>query len=301
MRIITTLTAVVGACILFFSVRVGFSPLVNVVVGENTPTLIDAPQADTSGGKNVDVRSSFDIVAASAFRREAAPRRERSSEPRKTFDLASWTQQTQGGLKDADRRLLGELYGSAASVFEWGLGESTYIAAEVGVPRYGGIDSDARWVSAARDRSPDRFRFYLGDVGPTKEWGRPQRPRLPKAFVNYQIAPLLAEERPFELYMVDGRMRLPCALVAFLHASSRGATAAERSPKVLIHDYYHEVHSRGCADCRPFFWQKHYHRIEEVANLVSHSGGMLALFQRKVDASDEDILRLWNETAFMDS
>ena len=247
---------------------------------ETTGTSVDT-------GKNADARrSSFDIMAASAFARESAPRlAPLPSIQRKTFDISSWTKKTDGGLGDADRRLLGELYGSAKSVFEWGLGESTYIAAEVGVLRYGGIDSDSKWVTNARDQSPDHFRFFLGDVGPTGAWGQPSKPRLPKSVVNYQVAPLLAEEKPFELYMVDGRWRLPCALVAFLHASAKGTTPSERSPKVLIHDYSrHESIDR-----------KIYRRIEEVAELVTHSGGMLAVFQRKMDVTDEDILRLWNE------
>ena len=38
--------------------------------------------------------------------------------------------------------MVGKICRQAQSVFEWGLGESSYIAAEVEVPRYGGIDSD---------------------------------------------------------------------------------------------------------------------------------------------------------------
>lgn len=86
---------------------------------------------------------------------------------RKKFDLSTWTDRTTGGLHDLDRIKLGEIYGRANSVFEWGLGESTRIAAHVGVKRYVGIDSDSEYVQTLRNKSPDHFRFYFADVGPT--------------------------------------------------------------------------------------------------------------------------------------
>jgi len=257
------------------------------VAEKKTATVIDTK----------DRRSSFDLAAAAAFAMESTPRLGMQLK-RKAFNVSSWTKQSGGGLLDADRILLGELYGSAESVFEWGLGESTYIAAEVGVPRYGGVDNDSLWVTNARDQSPHHFRFYLGDTGPTGAFGNPKT-KLPKAIVNYQISPLLAEERPFDVYMVDGRFRLACALIAFLHASSKGSERL--SPKVLLHDYYHETHSKNCKGCHNQKFRFIYHRIEEVADLVTHSGGMLGVFQRKTNVTDEDILRLWNEVASNES
>ena len=71
----------------------------------------------------------------------------------KEFDLDQWKERkTSGGLDDKDRKMLVKYYGSANSVFEWGLGESTYMAGYFNVPRYAGIDSDAEWVSKARDK-----------------------------------------------------------------------------------------------------------------------------------------------------
>ena len=69
----------------------------------------------------------------------------------RTFDLSAWDQQSNGGLYDEDRMMVAKYYGEANSVFEWGLGESSYIAGHLDVPRYAGVDSDATWVSAARD------------------------------------------------------------------------------------------------------------------------------------------------------
>ncbi len=68
------------------------------------------------------------------------------------FELRNWKMKTGGGLEDADRVMLGSFYGSANSVFEWGLGESSYIAGHLNVPRFAGVDSDAEWVSSAREK-----------------------------------------------------------------------------------------------------------------------------------------------------
>jgi hypothetical protein len=90
---------------------------------------------------------------------------------RKPFVLDdSWVRGT-GGLVDDDRVALGELYFNANSVFEFGLGDSTLIAAALGVPWYSGMDSDAVWVAQARTTSNmDHFRFYFGDTGQTGAW-----------------------------------------------------------------------------------------------------------------------------------
>jgi len=71
----------------------------------------------------------------------------------------SWDRGT-GGLNDADRNLLGNLYFNADSIFEYGLGESTLIAAAVNVPRYAGVDSDAKYVSETRSKV-NKFVFTL--------------------------------------------------------------------------------------------------------------------------------------------
>jgi len=69
-----------------------------------------------------------------------------------------------GGLTDSDRELLASIYFNSSSVFEFGLGESTHIAAYVGVPRYSGVDNDPVWVVKARDGAEmDHFRFSFAD------------------------------------------------------------------------------------------------------------------------------------------
>mmetsp|Transcript_20696 Transcript_20696/g.30699 ORF Transcript_20696/g.30699 Transcript_20696/m.30699 type:complete len:93 (+) Transcript_20696:625-903(+) len=69
----------------------------------------------------------------------------------------------------------------------------------------------------------------------------------------------------------------------------------------LIHDYYHDKMSQNCSECRKFRWQYPYHRIEEVADLVDHSGAMLAVFKRKRGVTDGEIKALWQEMGLGDT
>jgi hypothetical protein len=137
-------------------------------------SIIDAV---TSSAENKDELGSqashtFEQIYQLAYERavDVVPKQTKGRQP---FHLATWKNRTNGGLLDSDRQLLGRLYEEANSVLEYGLGESTRIAAHVGVPTFVGIDSDAAWVAQARDASPNHFRFHMGDIGPTREWGFP--------------------------------------------------------------------------------------------------------------------------------
>jgi hypothetical protein len=105
------------------------------------------------GGQNTVPRSSFDDLkllsgpkGISAFDAAAdalfVAALDYELPERPDFDLVNWKTRTAGGLADRDRLMLAKIYREADSMFEYGLGESTHIAAQVGVPRYSGIDSD---------------------------------------------------------------------------------------------------------------------------------------------------------------
>lgn len=98
--------------------------------------------------------SVFDQIANEVYTHDVCNKDIMSqSDATKEFDLESWRPfQTTGGLDDNDRILLAKYYGSANSVFEWGLGESSYMAGHFNVSRYAGVDSEAEWVSNARDK-----------------------------------------------------------------------------------------------------------------------------------------------------
>jgi hypothetical protein len=93
--------------------------------------------------------------------------------PRKRVNFKTFPLKSDGGLNDADRKFIEKTYYNANSVFEFGIGESTDIAAATNLPRYVGVDSSSEWVKMVRDRTPDRFRFFFADISKTGAWGYP--------------------------------------------------------------------------------------------------------------------------------
>jgi len=195
---------------------------------------------------------------------------------RHEFVLNAWNKKTSGGLTDVDRMTVSKNYRKANSVFEWGLGESTMIADHVGVPRYAGIDSDPSYVAKIRAKVSDKhFRFYFADIGETVQWGNPKQNHR-KNFYNYQIAPLMSEVMAFDVYMVDGRYRLACLVMAFLHASSRGAKPADTI--VMVHD------------CE----RSEYHLADQILKLgTKPTGGKICVYMRNEQTTDEQLVQLW--------
>jgi len=212
---------------------------------------------------------------------------------RPEFSLSGWSRGG-GGLSDKDRLKLGEIYRQANSVFEYGLGESTKIAHAVQVPRYAGIDSDAVWIANARKSVSPHFRFYLGDLGTTREFGYPVQSEA-KNPLQYQLAPLLAEDQAFDVYMIDGRYRMACLLAALLHASARGADPSHTI--VLMHDCVVE----GISPDELYNIQNRpqYRLADHLLDRIDHSGDALCVYKRKPTATDEDLQKVWMETYLM--
>jgi len=195
---------------------------------------------------------------------------------RQPFTLDGWDRGS-GGLDDDDRKLLGEIYFKANSVFEYGLGESTYIAAAVGVPRYAGVDSDPAWVVQARTKANmSHFRFSFADIGSTGNLGYPKDSTLQKIQYNYQVAPLQVENAPFDVYLVDGRYRVASACVCLLHAMSRGGDME----KVLVGIHDNDMGQRG------------YLIFVGVADIVEKRK-KLWVYKIKPGTTEEDIIELW--------
>jgi len=197
---------------------------------------------------------------------------------RTKFTLEGWKRGT-GGLDDADRKTLGDLYYGANSVFEYGLGESTLIAAHTGVPRYAGVDSDAAWVALTRDNFvPSHFRFNFADIGATKAWGHPNDESLQKIHYNYQLAPLVLEDEPFDVYLVDGRYRIACACVSFLHAMKTGGDMG--LVRVGVHDNHYSYRGYGI--------------LKNVADVFVENK-KLWVYKLKKNTTEKDLFDLWNE------
>ena len=105
----------------------------------------------------------FDKIAREVYSHDICKNGDRKSgRKRQELDLDEWREHnTGGGLHDSDRKMLAKYYSAANSVFEWGLGESTAMAGYFNVPRYAGVDSDAAWVSDARDKVKKNLRYIV--------------------------------------------------------------------------------------------------------------------------------------------
>ena len=125
---------------------------------------------------------------------------------------------------------------------------------------------------------PTHFRLSFADIGRTHNFGRPVQ-SLHKNQYNYVIAPLIAEQCPFDVYLVDGRFRVACGLVALLHASKHGYDAT-----ILMHDFTstHEAHAS-------------YKEMLRVCNKVDFSGNSLVALKRMDNVTDEMIHEMYLE------
>jgi len=222
--------------------------------------------------------SKFDDIAKDLYHKAIISTSNSNKQARVPFTLEGWERGT-GGLDDQDRLALGALYFQATSVFEFGLGESTYIAANVSVPRYAGVDSDANWVADARNKvalmNAKHFRFHFADIGETKAWGHPVE-RLAKNLYNYQIQSLASEQSAFDVYYVDGRYRVACACISFLHALKYGANMTH--VRVGIHDNE----------------RKAYHALEQIGDVVVRNK-KLWVYRLKDGVTEDDIVPLYHK------
>jgi len=215
-------------------------------------------------------KTPFDIIVKIAQDEALAP----VYIPKNQYVPGTW-HPLAGGLSNIDRDILADIYTNATSLFEYGLGESTLLAAHVGVPRYSGIDTDAVWISKARDGAPGHFRFYLADIGKIRDFGNPINPKLSKNVLNSQLAPLIMEPLPFDVYMVDGRYRVACLLASFLHSSARGG----EDPTVLLHDCKREWLQLAA---------KHF-------NVTRKEGADICVYKRKESTTDEELIEEWKK------
>ena len=201
---------------------------------------------------------------------------------RKRVNFTEFPHKAEGGLQTEERIFLADLYYNVDSVFEFGIGESTAIAAATNLPRYTGVDSDAEWVSKARSVAPDRYRFYFADVGATGKWGYPVKGHLSKASLDYQLAPLAVEQKPFDVYLVDGRWRVSCVMASFLHALQTGGNLT--ATRVVLHDYTIRTELYGI--------------VESIATIESRlrTGVALAL---KHNVTERELYNIWEVRSFL--
>jgi len=92
------------------------------------------------------------------------------------------------------------------------------------------------------------------------------------------VAALAAEDQPFDIYLIDGRYRVACALASFLHASSHGADTM--SIRVAVHDSHEE--ERG------------YSVLNQVASSVNQTK-KIRLYRLRNTTSEQELFELWEK------
>lgn len=199
--------------------------------------------------------------------------------------LTSHYKRTGGGLNDYDRHELQAMYSKATSVCEWGVGESTTIASYMGLPRYTGIDSSVDWLNIVQKQAPRHFRFVWSDVGPIASWGTPSDDATRMKWPFYAFGAIAAEDA-FDFYFVDGRFRVACACIAFLHASHYHNSKAV----VGIHDFKQRSRQYGAV-------LRFAHRVGGFDPSRADRGpsANLILLQRNPGVQDSEILQVFYE------
>ena len=138
--------------------------------------------------------------------------------------------------------------------------------------------------------------FYFADIGATIEWGYPKDQNLAKNILNYQLMPLIVEPKHFEVYMVDGRWRLPCMIVSFLHASARGGDP--RKTLVLLHDcVVRELWNpdNSGKKLNEKLVRPAYKLADHLLDRIDHSGNYLCVYKRKPETTDAQLLEFWEK------
>lgn len=166
------------------------------------------------------------------------------------------------------------------------MGESTLIAAHVGVPRYSGVDSDANWIAKAREsvlpHNMSQYRFTFADIGPTKNFGRAIQTNVSKIPLSYQSTPLYSEMEAFDIYLVDGRYRVACACSSMLHAISRRGNMS--SILFAVHDWSTPIMTIN----------RDYDKLLTVGT-IAYKSTKLAVLKVRSNVTADDIAQLWKE------
>ena len=186
-----------------------------------------------------------------------------------------------GGMRADEEEELARRYRAASSVFEWGMGSSTLIAAHSGVSRLSAVDSSEKWVekcrgalaSAARDAVEYKYRLVYVSVGAIGKWGIPTEDAAKPLWKGYSEA-VDDESDAFDVYLVDGRFRVACACRAMLHG---GAEAL-----IVVHD----------------FERPQYQALLKVATKLAQVDTLAVLRKRKSTTRDE-LEKMWQAYALL--
>lgn len=137
-------------------------------------------------------------------------------------------------MSHAERKLFKKYLKKAKHYFEFGSGGSTVWAVEEGL-RVEGVESDAKWVRALKDKLGDKCQVESVDIGPTKEWGLPVSGEFQHHFSKYSQA-IHCHKQPFDLILVDGRFRVACTIASVIHITEHMHN--QEMARIFIHDFW---------------------------------------------------------------
>ncbi|WP_371060679.1 hypothetical protein [Rhodosalinus sp. 5P4] len=143
-------------------------------------------------------------------------------------------------------------YAKAHVILEYGSGGSTVLAAGLPGTRTFSVESDENWAEGLRSyiaaQHPDAaVTVHHADIGPTREWGHPERYRKRHVLRYLDYSRSVWKREDFlhpDLILIDGRFRIGCFLTCLANL--------RRPTRILFDDYenrprYHVVERY----CRP--------------------------------------------------
>ena len=103
--------------------------------------------------------------------------------------------------------------------------------------------------------NPDPYSLGWANIGPVVDYGWP-KDELYRDFWPVYSSAVQNEKEPFDVYLVDGRFRIACALQALLHGHENSL--------VLMHD----------------FNRKEFYVILDAANMLHKEGNIVVLARK---------------------
>lgn len=144
-------------------------------------------------------------------------------------------------MKPEERDLYDRYVQPARVYVEYGMGGSTFRAAEMSHAQIFSVDSDAQWVAKVKESTtlkllkvpPERLHLFHVDVGPIGDWGFPVDSTHKHLFPAYsQHLFTQVDGETVDVVLIDGRFRVACALVTLLNCHKN------LNVRVLIHDFW---------------------------------------------------------------
>ncbi|MFN3525825.1 MAG: hypothetical protein ACK4YU_07020 [Paracoccus sp. (in: a-proteobacteria)] len=138
-------------------------------------------------------------------------------------------------MPEAEAAHLVDAYRKARVILEYGSGDSTRRAAELGQRLIISVESDLKWARDLRQEieTADPFAsvvIHHADIGPTGAWGRALDDR---AWQRFHLYPNGVWDQPFfrhpDVVLIDGRFRTACLMAVMMRIT--------RPVTVLFDDY----------------------------------------------------------------